>query len=312
MGQLDQFAKRCFADDTAPLTGGGATWDIPPEIGLTHVQGDGLILVQQPGLLSGLPAPWSEAARVAEILVEVKMCRDRFDVIAYERAVLRRQARQVQLSEAAHEAEQPWPPQEGLWVVGSHLPRWLHGTLEITTIAPGCYRLGPSWFQMVLVAANELPLLEVLIPFLIARSGRALDEFARWVASRRPLEWVMDMLQSLDMSDSVREDLMRRFGRKDDPVVEARRQGLLRAMLADTPEVKQELIEEGIEKGIEKGIGAGRLAEARSALGLVLSRRGLALGPEQEAKIAACEDLATLERWLGQAITAATAADALM
>ena len=65
------------------------------------------------------------------------------------------------------------------------------------------------------------------------------------------------MLQSLNMSDSVREDLKRRFGRKDDPVVEARRQDLLRTMLADTPEVQQELIEQGIEKGREQGIKRG-------------------------------------------------------
>jgi len=55
----------------------------------------------------------------------------------------------------------------------------------------------------------------------------------------------------------------------------------------------------------------GRIAEARGALSRVLARRGLTLSPEQEARIAACEDLAALERWLDQAVTAASADEAL-
>jgi len=49
----------------------------------------------------------------------------------------------------------------------------------------------PEEHRFLWVAANELPLVDELVPFLIARSGQALDEFVRWVASRRPLEWVL-------------------------------------------------------------------------------------------------------------------------
>jgi hypothetical protein len=43
----------------------------------------------------------------------------------------------------------------------------------------------------------------------------------------------------------------------------------------------------------------------------VLSRRGLGVTVEQQARVDGCEDLATLERWHDQAITAASADEAL-
>ena len=58
-------------------------------------------------------------------------------------------------------------------------------------VAPGCYRVGPSPFPFLWIAANELPLLDELVPFLIARSGRALDAFVHWVKTRRPLDWII-------------------------------------------------------------------------------------------------------------------------
>ncbi|WP_437526204.1 hypothetical protein WME79_40530 [Sorangium sp. So ce726] len=141
------------------------------------------------------------------------------------------------------------------------------------------------------------------MPFLVARSGRALDEFARWVAPRREVEWVLSMLQYMPMSPWTQEELKRRFARSDDPEIEARRQGILRTLLADSPEVKEELIEEGQQEG--------RLTEARAALRTVLARRGLALSPALEAQIDGCVDVATLHRWLEQAVTASSAEEAL-
>jgi hypothetical protein len=43
----------------------------------------------------------------------------------------------------------------------------------------------------------------------------------------------------------------------------------------------------------------------------VLALRKLAVSPEQEQQIDACTDLATLRRWLDQAIFALSAAEAL-
>jgi hypothetical protein len=43
----------------------------------------------------------------------------------------------------------------------------------------------------------------------------------------------------------------------------------------------------------------------------VLALRGLPLGPEQEEQINTCTDLAKLHRWLDQAISAESTAEAL-
>ncbi|WP_437826555.1 hypothetical protein [Sorangium sp. So ce1153] len=110
------------------------------------------------------------------------------------------------------------------------------------------------------------------------------------------------------MSAWTREDLKRRFGRSDDPEIEARRQWILKVLLEDSPEVKARLIE---EEGIKRGQQQGRLTEARASLRRVLARRGLALSAALEAQIDGCSELATLQRWLDQAVTAASAGDAL-
>ncbi len=109
------------------------------------------------------------------------------------------------------------------------------------------------------------------------------------------------------MSAWTREDLKRRFGRSDDPEIEARRQEILQSLLDSSPEVKGRLIEEGIEKGQQQG----RLTEARAALRRVLARRGLALSAALEAQIDGCFELTVLERWHDQAVTAASAEEAL-
>ncbi|XYH94144.1 hypothetical protein ACMHYB_40785 [Sorangium sp. So ce1128] len=142
-----------------------------------------------------------------------------------------------------------------------------------------------------------------LVPFLVARSGRALDEFARWVAPRRKVEWVLSMVQYMPMSAWTREDLKRRFGRADDPEIEARRQEILQTLLADSSEVKEQLIEQGQQQG--------RLTEARAALRRVLARRGLTLSPALESQIDGCSELATLERCHDRAVTAVSAEEAL-
>ncbi len=111
----------------------------------------------------------------------------------------------------------------------------------------------------------------------------------------------------MPMSSNDREDLLKEFGPDENPVYEERQLQVLRYMLESRPHVRQQLVEEGVEQGVEQG----RLAAERAAVRRVLTRRGLALGPEDEARIEACEDTATLERWLDQAVTAATVAEAL-
>lgn len=201
----------------------------------------------------------------------------------------------------------PWLGHEPLWLVAPHVPEWLKQAYTPVRIAPGCYGVWPLGRSFLWVAANDLPLRDELVPFLMARSGRALDEFTEWVAYRRPREWVLLVLKFLAMSTTVREDLLSRFAESHDAEAEARQERILEVLLSGSPQVRQRLVDEGIEKGIEEG----RLAEARAALHRVLARRGFALSPDEKARIDACADLAMLERWLDQAVTAASVSEAL-
>lgn len=60
-----------------------------------------------------------------------------------------------------------------------------------------------------------------------------------------------------------------------------------------------------------RGFRDGEAASQRRALLDVIAHRGIELDPAQAARIAACEDLATLRRWFLQALSATRAADVL-
>lgn len=304
MGQLDQFAKETFAQETAIVTGGAASWQLPPELNMSEVRLDGLLLVTQPAILATLAPPWSIITEAGELIIEIKMPGDHLDMLMLDRALLRRFARQVQRREAP---EEPWDGEEPLWIVAPRVPAVLVERRSLEVVAPGCYRLA-SWFPLLWIAANELPLADELIPFLIARSGRSLDAFVEWVKTRRPIEWLLHVLEFLPMSNVTHENLRRYvFTKTDDPEIKARQRMIAGWALEASPETRDELIEKGIERGIEKG----RLEEARKALRRVLSARGLSRGPEDEARIDACNVLDTLERWLAQAAVATSLEDAL-
>ncbi len=296
MGQLELFAQRTFAEETERMTGGAAGWQDPPEIRLEKVTADGFLIVRRPQLLAQLPAPWPEAQPHDEVMIELKLAGNHLDRKAVARAVLRRQAREVQRLE---EEDASWRGHEPLWLIAPHLPHWLDEVYAPVRGTPGCYWVEPQWRKFLWIAANELPLVDELIPFLLARSGQALDEFCRWVAPRRPLDWVLTMLDYLSMSMPTHEELLWRFGKAEDPAIEARRQRLLDFLLETSPEKKQQLRQEG------------QLTEARAALRLVLANRQLTPSKDDDARIDACIDLAILKRWLGRAITAASASDVL-
>jgi hypothetical protein len=113
------------------------------------------------------------------------------------------------------------------------------------------------------------------------------------------------------MSTLARKDLLWRFGKVEDPEIEAREQEIFEFLLEARPQRQQKLIEQGIEQGIEAGRLEGRLTEARAALRRVLARRQLTPSRDDDARIDACTDLSTLERWLDRAVTAVSASDAL-
>ncbi|WP_052376460.1 hypothetical protein [Chondromyces apiculatus] len=204
MGQTGVFAKRTFIEETEQVTGGAVTWQEPLEVKLGKAQIDGLLLVHRTDLLTHLPAPWPEARMHEEIMTELKLPGDAVDRRAVERALLRRQARQVQRLE---QEDPSWVGHEPLWLIAPDVPGWLGRAYGSVRIAPGCYRLEPLGACVLWIAANELPLLDELTPFLMARSGEALDAFGRWVAPRRPRTWLRAMLKHLPLSTATREAL---------------------------------------------------------------------------------------------------------
>jgi hypothetical protein len=260
------------------------------------MQSDGFLVIRRPHLLEHLAAPWPEAQPHGEVMLELKMAGNHLDREAVERALLRRQARQVQRVE---EQGASWLGEEPLWLVASHLPGWLQEMRRPACFAPGCYWIEPQWQRFLWIAANELPLRDELIPFLLSRSGQALDEFGRWVASRRSLEWVLSMLEFLPMSMPTREELLSRFAPVDDPEIEARRRHILKVLLEQDPKMQQQLIDKAL------------LTATRASLRRVFARREFTLSQDEDARIEACTDLATLERWHDRAVTAASASDAL-
>jgi hypothetical protein len=318
MGHPEQFVQRTFAEETERITGGAAGWQDSPEIRLEEVQRGGYFVIRRPQMLAHLAAPWPEAQPHDEVMIELTLAGNRLDRGSVERALFRRQARQVQRLE---EQDASWRGEEPLWLAASHLPEWLDEMRRPVRFAPGCYWIDPQPHSFLWIAANELPLRDELIPFLMARSGQALDEFVRWVVPPRPFEWVLTILdlEYRPMSMPTRQELLWRFRKTDDPEIEARRQHILEVLLEAGPQTqRQHILDVLLEASpqtqqqlIEKGQLEGRLTEARAALRRVLARRQLTPSKDDDARIEACADLATLERWLDRAVTAISVSDAL-
>jgi len=305
---FDQFAKMVFAEETALVSGGGALWVPPMELGLSHVRLDGLLRIQDHARITSLGSPWCEMRGCDETVIEIKMPGDRLSSAMLQRVLLRRQARNTQRVEDEND---PWDGEEPLWVVAPHVPTVMRARRRLRRAAPGCYRVGPSAFKFLWIAANELPLRDDLVPFLIARSGQPLVTFLRWVMTRRSPETVLRMIQILRVPPMTREELLRYFPMTRDPEILAARRQIVKVTLDQYPELAQEVRDEARLEGERDGERKGRQEEARKSLRRVLSRRGLALSAADDARIEACDALDTLERWLDQAITAATAVEAL-
>ncbi len=82
-------------------------------------------------------------------------------------------------------------------------------------------------------------------------------------------------------------------------------------LIVDLQKMGEKMLERASKKGRKEGRDEGRLVQARAALRRVLAVRKLATVPAEDALIDDCTDLATLERWLDQALTAPSAARAL-
>jgi hypothetical protein len=69
--------------------------------------------------------------------------------------------------------------------------------------------------------------------------------------------------------------------------------------------------QEGVEEGELRGELRGELKGKRDALFRLLVRAGIALASEDRARIEACSNVATLDRWVENVLGAKIAADVL-
>ena len=189
-----------------------------------------------------------------------------------------RHARQVQRRE---EPKAPWDGEESLWIVAPHVPAILPERRTLDAVAPGCYRVD-SPFSFLWIAANELPLADELVPFLIARSGRALDAFVAWVKPRRPLPWLLHVLAYLPMSNAAEDDLRSYvFARTDD-------REILDPYASDARQVDARLDRDGVAD--LEDVGRHALTRAGDAVDLDdhrgLAERVLTAGDRVDAELA--------------------------
>jgi hypothetical protein len=52
VGHLDQYAKETFAEEVPSVTQTAAVWKVPPELNMSEVRLDGLVVIHDPGALT--------------------------------------------------------------------------------------------------------------------------------------------------------------------------------------------------------------------------------------------------------------------
>ena len=96
---------------------------------------------------------------------------------------------------------------------------------------------------------------------------------------------------------------------EQDKIAEWKKLGLDEGKKLGIDEGKKLGIDEGKKLGIDEGKKLGIPEGKKQALLQVLAARGLAPSPQVQARIAACTDPATLDRYLLRALSATTAED---
>jgi hypothetical protein len=84
---------------------------------------------------------------------------------------------------------------------------------------------------------------------------------------------------------------------------------------ATLPPFVQKLIDrgklEGLREGELKGMRGGKLEGKRDTLLRLLARAGIVLSESERARVQACTDMATLDRWIDNVLGATTAIEVL-
>jgi hypothetical protein len=176
---------------------------------------------------------------------------------------------------------QGWPP--GVYVSPG-------GPLDACA-RPTSLRDGGGLLRIGIIVASELPRERSTILVRIMAGGAALPGALAELGTLPPHAHERDVA-SMDLLE-----LRRALGSKPHRTTEEE------DFIVSTQNIVEELRDEGRDEG--------RLTQARVSLRRVLAVRNLAPSPTDEASIDACTDIATLERWLDQALIARSAAEAL-
>lgn len=250
MGALDQFIKDVFEEETPLATKDGLRFEVPPETKTTELHADGMLYVVNADLVKVLPAPWS-LMTTSQLVLEFKMQGDKLDRYQYERALLRRQAAQVEYVKKYSDDKNPI--KLPLWIVAGFVKDWLSEQKYIVSqVAPACYRLEPSFYEIYLIASNELePLREDLIPFLVTRTGPKLVEFCKWLLEVRP-ERCEELLEIAPMSDTQYEEIMSQL-KEPEMAERLRRKRRFAETMAEVTGLEEDLRQEGRQQGEQEG-----------------------------------------------------------
>ncbi len=95
-------------------------------------------------------------------------------------------------------------------------------------------------------------------------------------------------------------------------LAEGRKSGLAEGLKTGLAEGRKSGLAEGRKSGLAEGLKTGLIAGKIAALLTILATRGISLSEEARARIKACEDPETLDRWIALAVTASSLQDVMI
>jgi hypothetical protein len=200
-----------------------------------------------------------------------------------------------------------------LWLVSAYLPDWIKQRRLPSKLAAGCYQWANEHFSALWIASNELPLRDELVPFLITRTGRAMEDFVYWIGENRSWSLLEDLLWSLQMLAPELRNFLENYAANKFPYADRDTKrnfvALVGTYFKEDPDFIEELSRLALQKNAEAAVA---LKEARAAVKGNLRARKLDVRPDHLARIEACTDLDTLHRWRDGAVTAASTDEALV
>jgi hypothetical protein len=184
-----------------------------------------------------------------------------------------------------------------LWIITAGCPTAVLAGREFAR-APGWPRgvyLGSELFRMGIVVASELRRERSSLLVRLMAAGPLLPHAIEDL-SALPAD-----AQERAVASQILLNLQHALGKK--PTRTPAEQEFIVSM--------QNIVEKLLDQGRDEGRDEGRLAGVRSSLRRVLAARKLTPSRADETRIDSCTDLAALDRWLDQAMAAASVAEAL-